>query len=134
MVHYFWNCWKTSGILKFSSRALENSCKKKIPCSLGKLLKFCGTFFYQFCKETQTCRSIWLMIGSFCIFYRLSFSCCYCNRNYLISFCFYLERIWIWVLEKINPIPWRTPGKLLEFCQYQLVTTMVVPLWNTSKY
>mgnify|MGYP001794194442 CR=1 FL=1 len=31
---------------------------------------------------------------------RLNFRCCYCGRNYLISFCIYWETIWGWVLKK----------------------------------
>ena len=53
---------------------------------------------------------------TFCVLCRLGFSCCYCGRNYLMSFCFCMPRR----REKlglgpgnINSLPRRTPGKLL---------------------
>ena len=61
---------------------------------------------------------------TFCIFCRLDCSYRYCRRNYLMSLCFCQERIWGWLLEKINSLPWGTPGKLLDICHHQSVNTM----------
>ena len=108
--HYSWNSWKAPGILKFSSRALENS------------WNFKETFSLVF-KTNQNLQKH-LTPNCIFVFYVDSISVgCYCGRNYLIllHFCMPRRREKLgWVLEKY----FLYPEKLQEFSYHQSVRTM----------